>query len=77
MDFIGEDDPEAAQKFGRVVMDFIYNFIAQNPHAAPADKKKNTRVKLISKYRHYKIVYRIHDEHIEIVRLLHTSKEQS
>jgi plasmid stabilization system protein ParE len=76
MRFIGRDDPEAALKFGKVFMDTVYNFIAKNPFAAPRGFDAETRDKLMPKYRAYKIAYTVGDGYIEIMRLLHTSKEQ-
>jgi len=77
--FIGEDNLDIAVHFLVAVEDSI-EFIGKNPFVGKIrefkdSKTKNIRMTLVKDFHNYQIYYTVKDEIIEIIRVLHGSRD--
>ena len=76
--YIGEDNLDIAVHFLVAVEDSI-EFISKNPFIGKScefkdSKIKNIRMMLVKDFHNYQIYYTIHEEIIEVIRLLHGAR---
>ena len=77
--YIGEDNPEAAERFLAAVA-ATFDFIASMPSVGRAYRVQSPaaegmRVWRVQGFERYLILYRVLEYYIEIVRVLHTARD--
>ncbi len=80
LEFIAQDDPEAALRVIDAVEDTI-NGLTKNPGTGfkppylKRSQDKDVRVKIVPRFRHYLVFYEMIDGQLHVLRVLHSSRD--